>query len=216
MTGNGRDRAPWSAVDLEFDYLTRRRSFDELVDLARNAYSGRPRSTATDPAMWRGFPRGYVGAWDRDRLVGCIQLWPLDGRRAGDFLIGARSEGALTVDDLATVCNGPSTVWFFSGLLVEPEWRGRGMAAHLFAEAMVRWHRDLPWRTPIQFVALATGDDVRGFIKGFGMHAVRPGNETADGHPIFARTLATEAELFDVVRSAREAADRKGRLVGSG
>jgi GNAT superfamily N-acetyltransferase len=203
-------------VSLEFDYLTRRRSFDELVELAHEAYGGRPRSTATDPEMWRGFPRGYVGGWVDDRLVGCIQLWPLDGRRAADFLIGARSERDLTVDDLATVCNSPGTVWFFSSLLLDPVWRGRGMAAHLFAEAMVRWHRDLPWRTPIHFVALATGDDVRGFIRGFGMHVVRPGDETVDGHPLFARTFETEAELFAVVRSAREAADRKGRLVGAG
>jgi GNAT superfamily N-acetyltransferase len=202
-------------VWLEFDYLTRRRSFQELVDLAHAAYHGRPRSTGIDADMWRGFPRGYVGAWLDDRLIGCIQLWPLDGRRAADFLIGARSERALTVDDLATVCNSPTTVWFFSGFVLEPEWRGQGLAAHLFAEAMVRWHRDLPWRTPIRFVALATGDDVRGFIRGFGMHVVRPGDETADGHPLFARTVATEGELFAVVRSAREAADRKGRPVGT-
>jgi GNAT superfamily N-acetyltransferase len=201
---------------LEFDYLTRRRSFDELIGLAHAAYTDTPRSTATDHAMWRGFPRGYVGAWMDDILCGCIQLWPLDGQRAGDFLIGARSERALTVDDLAAVCNSPRTVWFFSGLLVEPEWRGRGLAAHLFAEAMVRWFRDLPWRTPITFVALATGPDVRGFTKGFGMHVIRPGDETADGHPLCGRTVATEDELFAIVRSARVAADRKGRLVGSG
>jgi GNAT superfamily N-acetyltransferase len=198
---------------LEFDYLTRRRSFEELVDLAHAAYAGQPRSTATDPEMWRGFPRGYVGGWIDDRLVGCIQLWPLDGRRAADFLIGARSERDLGVDDLATVCNSPTTVWFFSGLLLDPEWRGRGMAAHLFAEAMVRWHRDLPWRTPIHFVALATSDDVRGFIRGFGMQVVRPGDEAADGYPLFSRVFTSETELFAVVRSAREAADRKGRIV---
>jgi GNAT superfamily N-acetyltransferase len=204
------------ARPLEFDYLTRRRSFHELVELAHGAYRGAPRSTAIDEEMWRSFPRGYVGAWIDDRLCGCIQLWSLDGLRAGDFLIGARSERDLTVDDMATVCNSPRTVWFFSGLIVAPEWRGRGMAAHLFAEAMVRWHRDLPWRPPIHFTALATSPDVRGFIRGFGMHAVRPGDETADGHPMFARTFHSEDELFDVVRTAREAADRKGRLVVSG
>jgi hypothetical protein len=58
--------------------------------------------------------------------------------------------------------------------------------------------------------------EVRGFIHGFGMHVVRPGDETADGHPLFARTFSTEAELFDVVQSAREAADRKGRLIQAG
>jgi GNAT superfamily N-acetyltransferase len=209
-------RAPTvTDVLLEFDYLTRRRSFHQLVELAREAYGGRPRSTATNPEMWRGFPRGYVGGWIEDRLVGCIQLWPLDGRRAADFLIGARSERDLTVDDLAVVCNSPATVWFFSGLLMDPEWRGRGMAAHLFAEAMVRWQRDLPWRVPIHFVALATGDEVRGFIKGFGMQVLRPGDETADGHPLFSRTFASEADLLAVVRSAQVAAERKGRLIGS-
>jgi GNAT superfamily N-acetyltransferase len=200
---------------LEFDYLTRRRSFHELVDLAHAAYGGRPRSTATDDAIWREFPRGYVGAWLDDHLCGCIQLWPLDGRRAGDFMIGARSERDLSVEDLATVCNSPQTVWFFSGLLVEPSMRGQGLAVHLFAEAMVRWHRDLPWRPPVRFVALATSDDVRGFIRGFGMSAIRPGDETADGHPLFGRTCATEDEIFAIVKSARAAADRKGRLVAS-
>jgi GNAT superfamily N-acetyltransferase len=201
------------ALPVEFDYLTRHRSFHELVELAHQAYAGQPRSTAVNQEMWRAFPRGYVGAWIQDRLCGCIQLWSLDGLRAGDFLIGARSERELTADDMATVCNSPRTVWFFSGLLVTPEWRGRGMAAHLFAEAMVRWHRDLPWRTPIHFAALATTPDVRGFIRGFGMEPVRPGDETADGHPMFARTFQTEGQLFEVVQSAREAADRKGRLV---
>lgn len=202
-----------SPTALEFDYLTRRRSFRELLELAHAAYAGAPRSTATDEAMWRGFPRGYVGAWAEDRLVGCIQVWPLDGRRAGDFLIGARRERDLTPDDLAAVCNSPRTVWFFSGMLVEPAWRGRGLAAHLFAEAMVRWHRDLPWRPPIHFTAFATTPDVRGFIHGFGMEVIRPADETADGHPLFGRTFATEAELLEVVRSARAAADRKGRLM---
>jgi GNAT superfamily N-acetyltransferase len=200
-------------LPLEFDYLTRRRSFDELVELANTVYGQSPRTTAIDREMWRGFPQGYVGGWIEDRLCGCIQLWPLDGQRAADFLIGARSERDLTVDDLATVCNSRQAVWFFSGLLVDPTWRGHGMAAHLFAEAMVRWHRDLPWRTPVRFVALSTGADVRGFVKGFGMRLVRPGDETADGHPIYSRTFTTEAEMIDVVRSARAAADRKGRLV---
>jgi GNAT superfamily N-acetyltransferase len=204
------------ALPLEFDYLTRRRSFHELVELAHDAYPDTPRSTATNEEMWRAFPRGYVGAWIDDQLCGCIQIWSLDGRRAGDFLIGGRSERDLTPEDMATVCNGPHVVWFFSGLLVKPEWRGRGMAAHLFAEAMVRWHRDLPWRPPIRFVALATTADVRGFIKGFGMTPVRPGDETADGHPLFARTFLSEDELFGVVKSARDAADRKGRIVVAG
>ncbi len=198
---------------LEFDYLTRHRSFEELVDLAHAAYGGRPRSTATDEEMWRAFPRGYVGAWVEDHLCACIQLWPLDGRRAGDFLIGARSERDLRAEDLAAVCNTPHAVWFFAGLLVVPEWRGRGMAAHLFAEAMIRWYRDLPWRMPVHFAALATGPDVRGFVHGFGMRPVRPADETVDGHAMFARTFDTDAELFEVVRTAREAADRKGRLV---
>ncbi len=200
-------------VPIEFDYLTRRRSFEELMELAYLVYGAKPRSTAVDPEMWRGFPRGYVGGWVNDRLVGCIQLWPLDARRASDFLIGARRERDLTPGDLAAVCNSPTTVWFFSGFLLAPQWRGRGMAAHLFAEAMVRWHRDLPWQPPMRFFALATGPDVRGFIKGFGMHAVRPGDETADGYPLFARTFYDEEDLFEVVRSAREAADRKGRLI---
>lgn len=208
-------RETTAAAALEFDYLTRRRSFYDLVELAHEAYPGTPRSTATNESMWRAFPRGYVGAWVEDRLCGCIQVWSLDGRRAGDFLIGARSERELQVDDMATVCNSAQAVWFFSGLLVHPDWRGQGMAAHLFAEAMVRWHRDLPWRTPIRFVALATSPDVRGFIRGFGMTPVRPGDETADGHPLFARTFHSEDEFFDVVRSAREAADRKGRIIGA-
>jgi hypothetical protein len=87
------------------------------------------------------------------------------------------------------------------------------MAAHLFAEAMVRWYRDLPWRAPLRFVALAAAPEVRGFVKGFGMRLVRPGDETVDGHPIYSRTFSSETEMFDVVRSARAAADRKGRLV---
>jgi GNAT superfamily N-acetyltransferase len=200
-------------LPLEFDYLTRHRSFEELVDLAHGVYQGRPRSTAVDEAMWRGFPRGYVGAWIDGRLRGCIQLWPLDGRRAGDFLIGARSERDLTVDDLASVCNSHHVVWFFSGLLVDPAWRGQGMAAHLFAEAMVRWQRDLPWSLPVQFVAFATSPEVRGFIKGFGMHPIRPADETVDGYPLFGRTVATDGELKEIVRSARGAADRKGRII---
>jgi GNAT superfamily N-acetyltransferase len=198
-------------LPLEFDYLTRHRSFDQLVELARRAYEGAPRSTALDPAMWRAFPRGYVGGWIADQLRGCIQLWPLDGRRAADFLIGARSERDLTPDDVAAVCNSRHTVWFFAGLIVDPEWRGRGMAAHLFAEAMLRWERDFPWRPPVRFVAAATGPEVRGFVRGFGMHTVRPGDETVDGYPLFGRTFSSEGEMAEVVISARAAADRKGR-----
>lgn len=198
---------------LEFDYLGRHRAFEELGELARSVYGVTPRGTHLDEEMWRAFPRGYVGCWIERQLRGCIQLWPLDGRRAGDFLIGARSEAGLTVDDLATVCNSPMAVWYFSGLVMGREWQGRGMAAHLLAEAMVRWHRDLPWRTPVRFAALAVSEAGLGFIHGFGMQRVRPGAETADRLPMFARTFRTEDELFGVVRAAREAADRKGRLL---
>lgn len=198
---------------IRFDYLTRHTSFAELRELALSASKARPRSSLVDEEMWRAFPRGYVGAWVEDRLRGVILLWPLDARRAGDFLVGARSESELTADDFSVICNSPNVVWYFSGFIVDPEWRGRGMAAHLFAEAMVRWHRDLPWRAPIHFAALAASPEGLQFIEGFGMEQVRPGSETADGMPLFIRKFDSEAEMFEVVQSARAAADRKGRLV---
>ncbi len=202
-------------LPFEFDYLSRHRSFRELGELALRAYGGPPRSTTVDETIWRAFPRGYVGGWIDGRLRGCIQLWPLDAHRAGDFLIGARSERDLTEDDLATLCNSVRTVWFFSALLLDPEWRGRGLGAHLLAEAMVRWERDMTWRAPVRFAALATTPEGARFARGFGMELVRPGTETADGFPMLGRTFGTEAELALVVRSAREAADRKGRLVAT-
>lgn len=196
--------------------MTRRHSFRAVRALAESSYGAEPRPTMTDEEMWRAFPRGYVGAWNGSGLIGCIQLWPLDGQRAGDFLIGARSEAELTVDDLAAACNSGRTVWYFAGLLLDGRWRGRGLGAHLFAEAMVRWYRDLPWRAPIRFAALGTSREGMGFVRGFGMAPLRPGPETVDGHPLFGRTFRSEDELFEVVRAARTAADRKGRLVASG
>lgn len=198
---------------LRFDYLTRRRSFDALVQLAHEVYGESPRSTHTDPELWRAFPRGYVGCWIEERLRGCIQLWPLDRRYAADFLVGARRERDLGVDDLTAVCNSAHTVYYFSGLLMDPKWQGRGMAAHLLAEAMTRWYRDLPWRTPIAFAALATSEQGRTFALDFGMTQVRPADETADGFPLFARRFNREATLFTVTGAARAAADRKGRLM---
>ncbi len=198
---------------VEFDYLTRHRSFAELGDLARHAYEGPARASHTDEALWRAFPRGYVGAWIDDRLRGCIQIWPLDARRAGDVLIGARGEGEITEDDFAAVCNSPRVVWYFSGLLLEPEWRGRGVGAHLLAESMVRWQRDLPWRMPVRFAAPAASEEGRPFIDAFGMTLVRPADETADGRDLYGLAFDTEAEMRAVVTAARAAADRKGRLV---
>ncbi|HUG39964.1 MAG TPA: GNAT family N-acetyltransferase [Longimicrobiales bacterium] len=200
-------------LPLEFDYLTRRSAFRELLTLAAAAYAGAPRITATDEEIWRAFPRGYVGGWVQGRLRGCIQLWPLDGRRTADFLIGARGEETLGADDLSAVCTSHHTIWYFAGLTVEPEWQGRGLGAHLFAEAMVRWHRDLPWSPPIRFATLGYSDEARGFIAGFGMEEVRPGDEAVDGFARYARVVDSEEELFGIVGSARAAADRKGRLV---
>lgn len=216
MTGGTRELMTGGApVPVEFDYLTRHSSFAELRELAATVSKGHPRSSLTDEALWRAFPRGYVGAWIQGELRGGIQLWPLDVRRAGDFLIGARKESELTADDFAVVCNSPNVVWYFSGLLVDPAWRGRGLAAHLFAEAMVRWRRDLPWRTPVRFAALGASPEGLAFIRAFGMERVRPGDETADGFPLFARTFESETAMFDVVTSARQAADRKGRPVAA-
>ncbi len=200
---------------LDFEYVTRRHSFRAVRQLAEASYGANPRATMMDEEMWRAFPRGYVGAWNGEGLVGCIQLWPLDGQRAGALLIGARSENDLDVDDLAAACNSGRTIWYFAGLVVAPKWRGRGLGAHLFAEAMVRWHRDLPWRAPIRFAALGASREGMAFIGGFGMSLLRPASETVDGHPLFTRTFASEEDLFEVVRAARDAADRKGRLVSS-
>ncbi|NIP81801.1 MAG: GNAT family N-acetyltransferase [Gemmatimonadetes bacterium] len=204
-----------AGVRLEFDYLTRRRSFLELGALAGSVYGGEPPAPLTNESLWRAFPRGYVGGWLDDALTGCILLWPLDARRAGDFLAGSRRERDLTEDDLVTVCNSPRAVYYFAGLLIAPSWRGRGMAAHLLAEAMVRWHRDLPWRPPIRFAAMGVSVEALRFIDRFGMERLRSAEETADGHPRYGRTFGTEAALRSVVRSARDAADRKGRLVES-
>ena len=200
-------------VPLEFDYVTRRRSFDELGEVARRSGDPRMAAAAGSEHLWRAFPRGYVGAWLQDRLIGCIHIRPLDGRRTGDFLVGARSERELTAEDLSAVCSSGRTVWFFSGLVLAPEWRGRGLGAHLFAEAMTRWHRDLPWRPPLRFAALGSSEEGLGFVVGFGMELVRPGDETVDGHPLFTRTVGTEEELLEIVRGARAAADRKGRIM---
>lgn len=202
-----------AGVRVEFDFLTRHRSFAEMAELARRAYRGRPRPSHTDEALWRAFPRGYVGAWIDGELRGSIQIWPLDGRRAGDFLQGARREEDLTDDDFATVCNSPRVVWYFSGLLVDPDWRDVGLGAHLLAESMVRWQRELPWRMPVRFAALAASEEGRPFINAFGMTRVRPADETADRQDLYALTFATDAEMAAVVGAARAVADRKGRLV---
>jgi GNAT superfamily N-acetyltransferase len=197
---------------LKFDYLTRRRSFEELRELALRSSKAQPRSSLIDEEMWRAFPRGYVGVWVDGHLRGVILLWPLDARQAGDFLVGARSESELTAEDFSVICNSPNVVWYFAGFMVHPEWRGRGMAAHLFAEAMVRWTRDLPWWAPVHFAALGASDAGLQFIDAFGMEEVRPAEETADGMPLFIRKFQSEQEMREVVKSARVAADRKGRL----
>lgn len=202
-----------AGVRVEFDFLTRQRSFAEMAELACRAYQGRPRPSHTDETLWRAFPRGYVGGWIDGALRGAIQIWPLDGRRAGDFLLGARREAELTDDDFATVCNSPRAVWYFSGLLVDPEWRDVGLGAHLLAESMVRWQRDLPWRMPVRFAALAASAEGRPFIHAFGMTLIRPADETADGQDLFGLTFATDEEMAAVVGAARRVADRKGRLV---
>lgn len=80
---------------------------------------------------------------------------------------------------------------------------------------MIRWHRDLPWRTPVRFAAMGVSDQALGFIREFGMEQVRPAAETADGHALFARTFDSEASMFEVVAAARAVADRKGRPIGS-
>ena len=96
---------------------------------------------------------------------------------------------------------------------IEPEWQGRGLGAHLLAEALVRWHRDLPWSPPIRFAASAYHGEATGFIEGFGMEEARPGDEAVDGHARFTRVVDSVEELYAIVRSARAAADRKGRVV---
>jgi len=201
---------------LKFDYLTRHPSFAELRELALQSSKAQPRSSLIDEEMWRAFPRGYVGGWVDGHLRAAILLWPLDARRAGDFLVGARSEAELTADDFSVICNSPNVVWYFAGFIVHPRWRGRGMAAHLFAEAMVRWLRDLPWWAPVHFAALAASPEGLRFIDGFGMQEVRPGDEMADGKPLFIRKFESESALREVAASARAAADRKGRLAEAG
>lgn len=197
---------------LEFDYLTRRRSFEEMRELALSSSKAQPRSSLVDEEMWRAFPRGYVGAWVGAHLRGVILLWPLDARQAGDFLVGARSEAELAAGDFSVICNSPNVVWYFAGFIVHPEWRGRGMAAHLFAEAMGRWARDLPWWAPVHFAALGASPAGLRFIEAFGMREVRPASETVDGMPLFIRKFESESAMREVVKSARAAADRKGRL----
>jgi hypothetical protein len=96
---------------------------------------------------------------------------------------------------------------------MDPAWQGRGMAAHLLAESMARWYRDLPWRPPIAFAALVTSEEGRGFAQEFGMREVRTPSDTADGYPLYARRFERVAELFAVTAAARAAADRKGPLV---
>ncbi len=171
-------------------------SFDEnaYADMNQQHVDNIPFQTFQE--WWDAWPEGFYAAFEDDKPVCVIGVFPITREWAEGLLKRKYDERALQREDIE---KADRTIWYISGISAKDP-GGDGLHSGvpvLLTHTLVRWYlknSDVLNRAPVQVISVAVSKMGRKLLEKVGfMPAVNAKNK--DEHPIYAREVSRDRML---------------------
>lgn len=170
---------PSTPLRFEIDLVRHESQLRELWQIDAHAYGDH--SLAYEPFLdwWERYPFGSRCLILNGKIIASIGIYPLYPEQANLFSTGQISEGELhpvSLDD----CKQGVANWYFSGLVIVPEFQNRRIVRPLVRLGVREWMHSGHLTYPISLYSL--GQTVRGqkVLKLWGMRIIVPGYKLPD------------------------------------
>lgn len=186
--------ATMSPLHLEIDHVRCENQLRELWQIDVQAYGDHSLDYQPFLHWWERYPYGSRCLTLDGKIVASIGIYPLSEDQAELFSSGQIGEGALQpvhLDD----CEEAVANWYFSGLVIVPEFQNRGIVRRLVRFGVGQWMRSGHLKYPVNLYGLGQTEKGRKALELCGMRLLVPGRKLPDGLDLYHCNPRSAAEL---------------------
>lgn len=144
---------------------------------------------------WQRYPAGSRCLTLDGQIIASIGIYPLTKSQAEEFSIGHIQEDQLIPFCLKDCELHGSDHWYFSGLVIVPEFQNRGIVRRLIRSGVGEWMRSGHLRYPISLYGLGQTEKGRKALELCGMRLLVPGSLLPDQLDLYGTTATNAPEL---------------------
>ena len=144
---------------------------------------------------WNAYPYGSRCLFLGGNIVASIGIYPLSQEQFNGFVNGEIAEG-----DLVPCLLNKSDHWYFSGMVILPEYQNRGLARRLLRMGVGGWIRSGHLEYPAQVCGLAQTEAGRKALELMDFKRSKTGSKMPDGLSMYRAIFRGEESLSYLFR----------------
>jgi hypothetical protein len=168
------------------------RTLIELKDLWQidsQAYSNANIPFELFKHWWLAYPGGLHALFVEDKVIGAIGIWPVPISWMARLQDGSNGEADLLPEMIRDSSLLSCSVWYISGIVLDPEWQKTSAVAVLLREASIRWALDSSLSYPVTLYAIAISEHGERLLGKYGFSMRVPDDKMKDGYSLYGRNL---------------------------
>lgn len=183
-----------SPLPIEVDHVRHESQLRELWQIDTLAYGDH--SLAYEPFLewWQRYHSGSQCLLLDGKIIASVGIYPLSSQQAVSFSTGQISEGELHPVALND-CEEGIANWYFSGLVIVPEFQNRGLVRRLIRMGVGEWMRSGHLRYPLSLYGLGQTEKGQKAMELCGLQRLVLGALLLDGLALYYCNPKNAAEL---------------------
>jgi hypothetical protein len=151
---------------------------------------------------WRRYEPGMTQVRRDGELIASIGIFPISPEQYTQFTTGVIAEAELLPVTLEECEVSPQQYWYFSGVVLIPELRGKKKAPLklLLSVALEQWRTSGHIQYPVHNCAMAYSEEGEQMVKRFSFLQIPNSESFPDYCPLYQMTLDSEQELLNLIR----------------
>ncbi len=177
--------------------------FDAFRALDRSAYPTGTVPCETLRGWWAAYPRGLIGLFELDRVVGGMGIWPLSPRGARELGDGRLHEAQLEAAEMDSYRDRPAGCWYVGGVVVRSDRQRSPAVRELLMGGLTLWQKTCPLAYPLEVLAQGASAAGVACLRRASFRLLRDGVLMPDGLPLSGARLSSAGELTERFRRRR-------------
>lgn len=165
----------------EASYIRDKDHLRELWQIDKVAYDDHSLEFEPFLSWWNRYPIGSNCILMDGQIVASLGMYPISPEQAAAFSGGQIAEKDLLPVPIAECETNGCIDWYFSGLVVTPEWQNRGLVRRLLRVGLGAWSVCGHLRYPIRIYGLGQTSTGKRVLEWFGMNQIVEGSHLPDG-----------------------------------